>query len=102
MRGIQKFFISILVGLIVTLISGIFPSPLSYVLLGVALRGLPFAWISQVIYPGAPAKIEYDGFMLDVFFWALVFYVCYYRVYKGRQVSPRLNSQNFSFNLRDA
>jgi len=91
-HGIGKLLISILFGLIITLISGIFPSPLSYVLLGVALRGFPFAWISQVIYPGAPVKIEYDGFMLDVISWALLFHIVYYRIYKRRQFSPRLSS----------
>jgi len=88
----RKLLISILVGSIITLISGIFANPLSYVLLGVVLRGLPFAWISQVIYPGAPVKIEYDGLALDVVFWALVFYIGYYCIFKRRQFSPRLSS----------
>jgi len=92
-RLIQKLTVSILVGLIITLISGIFPSPLSYMLLGVALRGFPFAWISQVVYPGAPTKIEYDGLVLDLIFWALVFYIGYYRIYKRRrQPSTTLTS----------
>jgi len=90
--SVRKLLISILVGLMVALISGLVPSPLSYMLLGVALHGFPFAWMSQVIYPNAPIKIEYDGFLLDVFFWASVFYIGYYRVYKRRRGSPKLNS----------
>jgi len=83
LRGVERLLTSILFGLTVTLISGIFPNPLSYLLLGVALRGLPLAWMSQVIYPNAPIKIEYDGFLLDVVFWTSVFYIGYYRIYKN-------------------
>jgi len=69
---VERLFVSILVGLTVTLISGAFPNPLGYMLLGVALRGFPFAWMSQVIYPNAPIKIEYDGFLFDAIFWASI------------------------------
>ncbi len=89
MRGVEKIFISILVGLITTLVSGFLPNPISYVLLGVALQGFPLAWMSRVIYPGAPTKIEYDGFMLDAIFWALVFYIAYYQIFKRRQIFPK-------------
>ena len=92
MRRVEKLLISILVSLTVTLISGAFPSPLGYMLLGVALRGFPFAWMSQVIYPNAPIKIEYEGFLLDAIFWASIFYIGYYGIYKKRKVSPKLNS----------
>jgi len=92
LRGIERLLTSILFSLTLTLISGIFPSPLSYLLLGVALRGFPFAWMSQVIYPNAPIKIEYDGFLLDVIVWTFVFYIGYYRAYKRRQRPPKLKS----------
>jgi len=92
LRQVEKLLISILVGLTVTLISGAFPSPFSYMLLGVALRGFPFAWMSQVIYPNAPIKIEYDGFLLDVILWTSVFYIGYYSIYKKRKASSKLKS----------
>jgi len=48
--------------------------------------------MSQVIYPNAPIKIEYEGFLLDAIFWASIFYIGYYGIYKKRKVSPKLNS----------
>jgi len=48
--------------------------------------------MSQVIYPNAPIKIEYDGFLLDVILWTSVFYIGYYSIYKKRKASSKLKS----------
>jgi hypothetical protein len=68
-------------GLAITLVSGLFPSLLSHILLGAVHYGAPLAWITQVIYPNAPKIYHFPEFLFDVAFWTLVSYLGY-RVYK--------------------
>jgi len=62
------------VGIAVTFLSGLTPSPLSYVLIGAAQWGIPLPWMTQAIYPNAPKTLHWGEFIVDVGFWAFIFY----------------------------
>ena len=80
----RRMAISIVVGGVITFLLGLFPSPLSYLLLGAAQWGIPLPWMTQVIYPNAPKTFHWAEFIVDVGFWTSIFYVCYYRIYKRK------------------
>lgn len=72
---------SILIGLVITLITGIFMNArfvgefpnLKYAtqpLLGVSYWGYPLAWIKQVVYPNAPKQIIWFNFVVDWIIWS--------------------------------
>ncbi len=77
MRTTPKAALLTAPSLAITLVSGIFPSPLSHALLGAAHHGAPIAWIMQVVYPDTPKVFHLPEFLLDVAFWTLVCYLGY-------------------------
>jgi len=81
----RKVAISIMFGAGFTFLLGLFPNPLSYLLIGVAQWGMPLPWITQAIYPNAPKIFHRSEFIIDVVFWSSIFYICYYRIYKRRR-----------------
>jgi hypothetical protein len=90
---IRRVAASILVGVVITLLSGLFPSPSSYLLLGAAQWGMPLSWITQVIYPNAPKIFHWSEFTVDVGFWSFIFYASYYRIIKRRQAVEPLKAE---------
>ena len=61
---------SVLVGVVVTLISGLFRAPVSRIGVDVVLRGAPLAWMIQVI-PRA-GSVLWIRFIADAVFWAAI------------------------------
>lgn len=64
---------SIIVGVVITLTSGLFRTPLERVGIDVVRSGFPLVWSIRVI-PG-PIHVVWGSFLLDVVFWALIGFV---------------------------
>jgi hypothetical protein len=82
----RKIAFSILIGLVVTTVSGMWINLnvvgelpdvqfISEPLLGVSYWGFLFPWLKQVVYPGAVKSVIWQNFVADVFFWSIVGYV---------------------------
>ena len=84
-RNASVLALCVIVGGVVAYASGFFPSPLSYVLVGVAQWGIPLPWITQAIYPNAPKVFSWETFLVDVGFWALVSFLGYSTINKRRR-----------------
>ena len=63
--------ISIVSGVIITLILGLISYPTNG-LLGVEKWGYPFHWLSQVVYPGARVNVNWSNFIIDLLIWIIV------------------------------
>jgi len=86
--GARRIAISIIIGAVITSLSGLFPNPFSYRLLGVSHWGIPLPWITQIVYPNAPKILNWAEFIVDMGFWIIVFYFCYYIICK-RKTKPK-------------
>jgi hypothetical protein len=82
----RKIAFSILIGLVVTTVSGMWINTsvvgelpdvqlVSEPLLGVSYWGFLFPWLKQVVYPGAVKSVIWQNFIADVFFWSIVGYI---------------------------
>ncbi len=61
---------STVIGIILTAFTGFCRTPFLN-LIGVSYWGIPFAWLKQVVYPGVPKEIVWQGLLLDVIIWVL-------------------------------
>jgi hypothetical protein len=66
----EKILYSIILGVIITLASSLFPSLGGGI--GVQAMGFPFGWLTQVVYPGAPMQIDWIGLILDIVIWSVI------------------------------
>jgi len=62
---------STVIGVILTAFTGFCRTPFLG-LIGVSYWGFPFAWLKQVVYPGAPKEVIWQGLLLDVITWTLL------------------------------
>ena len=69
MRGIY----SLLVGILITLLSGIFQTPFARILV-VAQMGAPLTWMTRVI-PSSLIHVDWINFITDWAFWLIIVYV---------------------------
>jgi len=86
--GTRRLVISIIFGAVITFLSGLFLNPFSYRRLGVSHWGIPLPWITQIVYPNATKILKWAELIVDMGFWAIVFYFCYYLIYK-RETKPK-------------
>ena len=70
----MRMFVSISLGSAITRFSTLFPTPLSYPQVDVALYGVPITWITEVILTGAKV-INWIGFIADTGFWSILTYI---------------------------
>lgn len=81
MSRIKKLLLLVVLALSITVVTGAFAEPIIYpVLVGVKYRGFPFAWIKQVVYPGALPEILWQAFFVDSLAWFILvslFYVIF-------------------------
>lgn len=61
---------STVVGVILTIFTGFCRTPFLN-LIGVSYWGVPFAWLKQIVYPGATKEIIWHGMLMDIVTWAL-------------------------------
>jgi len=79
MSRIKKFLLLVSLALSITVGTGAFAEPLIYpVLVGVSYRGFPFAWLKQVVYPGAFPEILWQAFFVDFVAWFLLASLFYF------------------------
>jgi hypothetical protein len=64
---------SIVVGVVITLTSGLFRTPLERMGVDVVRSGFPLVWSMRVI--PRPINVLWGSFLVDVIFWALIGFV---------------------------
>jgi len=62
---------STVVGVILTIFTGFCRTPFLN-LIGVSYWGVPFAWLKQVVYPGATKEIIWHGLLMDIVTWVML------------------------------
>ncbi|MFX0025620.1 MAG: hypothetical protein ACFE8M_04335 [Candidatus Hermodarchaeota archaeon] len=73
MKNKLILIISIVSGIILTILLGFVPYPTGD-LIGTQKWGYPIYWLSQAIYPGAPIEISLLTLFFDCFVWILSFF----------------------------
>jgi hypothetical protein len=63
--------LSVVLGVVVALVSGLFLTPQPHIGIDVVLRGLPFPWRLQVI-PMPMQSVLWDGLLYDIVFWVVI------------------------------
>ncbi|MFX1488129.1 MAG: hypothetical protein ACFFBI_03210 [Promethearchaeota archaeon] len=61
---------SFAIGIIITLITGLFSHPTEGII-GVNKWGYPFYWLSQVVYPEAKINTNWSNLIIDVLIWII-------------------------------
>ena len=69
-----------IVGLVITLFVSLIPNTGG--LIGVNMWGMPFPWISQVVYPGALPQINLPILFADFMLWWFIVYLGFYSLIK--------------------
>ncbi|UCD00942.1 MAG: hypothetical protein JSV23_08660 [Promethearchaeota archaeon] len=73
-KVIVKLLLSIIGGIIITLITGFFTTPMLF-LIGSDTWGFPFYWLSQIIYPGAEKNVNWSNLILDILIWSFIMFL---------------------------
>lgn len=71
---IIKLLLSFIGGIIITLITGLFPYPTGEVI-GSNKWGYPFYWLSQIIYPGAEKIINWANLLINTLIWSFMMFL---------------------------
>ena len=69
-----QVIISLLGGIGISLLTGLLNTT-SIGFLGVIFWGLPFPWLSQVVYPGTTKEIIWFALFLDILVWFGVIFI---------------------------
>lgn len=67
----RTMVLSVILGVVVALASGLFLTPQPHIGIDVVLRGFPFPWRLQVI-PMPMQNILWDGLVEDIVFWIII------------------------------
>ena len=65
---------SVLGGVLVTLLSGLFPNT-PEMLVGAEHFGFPLPWLIRIVYPGSPLAVPpeyYGNLVVDIVIWTIV------------------------------
>ncbi len=76
---------SIIAGMLITLITGLFPNVF---LLGVSYWGYFLPWLSKVIYPGAALNVIWVNFFVDIVIWSVLLYLAIVSIEEGKVKKP--------------
>ncbi|MFX1303138.1 MAG: hypothetical protein ACFE9X_07255 [Promethearchaeota archaeon] len=71
---IIKLLFSIIGGLIITIITGLFPYPIGEVM-GIERWGFPFYWLSRLVYPGAEKTINWSNLLINILAWSFIMFL---------------------------
>jgi len=63
---------SILTGILITLITGLFPNVF---LLGVSYFGYFLPWLRRIVYQGAPFEVLWINFFVNIVIWSVLIYL---------------------------
>ena len=90
MNTTKRLVVSIIGGVIITLLTGLFPST-PQMLVGAAWYGFPFAWlIRMVVAPEYnPWRVEYLNFIADIVVWSVILLVIVFIVDKVRKPASK-------------
>ncbi len=69
---LRKAVIALGTGVAITLLTGLFDVRH---LLGATNRGLPFTWLTRVVYPGANWTVNWVNLVLNVAIWFVLAFV---------------------------
>lgn len=89
-KSLATVLASVVFGVVMTLISGLFRTPLERMGVDVVRSGLPLVWSMRVI--PRPIYVVWDSFLVDVVFWTLIGFLAVYTLtYLGRRrIAQRL------------
>ena len=90
MNTTKRLVVSIIGGVIITLLTGLFSST-PQMLVGAEWYGFPFAWlIRMVVAPEYnPWRVEYLNFIADVVVWSVILLVIVFIVDKVRKPASK-------------
>ena len=90
MNTTKRLVVSIIGGVIITLLTGLFPST-PQMLVGAEWYGFPLAWlIRMVVAPEYnPWRVEYLNFIADVVVWSVILLVIVFIVDKVRKPASK-------------
>ncbi len=74
MKNKLILIISILSGIILTIILGFVPYPTGE-LIGIQKWGYPIYWLSQAVYPSAPIEVSWLNLFFDCAIWIICFFL---------------------------
>lgn len=77
---------SILTGILITLITGLFPNVF---LLGVSYFGYFLPWLSKIVYPGATLNVIWVNLLVDVVIWSVLIYLAIVSTEEGKKKPVR-------------
>ena len=79
--------IAVLIGLLLTLGTGIFPTPFARIQIDIVIYGAPLAYSTRII-PTKLVAFDWSKLVLDVVFWAIIIYLIMEIILR---VSPKKN-----------
>jgi hypothetical protein len=90
MKTISRVVVSIVGGVIITLVTGLF-SNTPGMLVGAEWYGFPLAWLIRMIVAPEynPWKVEYVNFIADVVVWSVILFVIIFIVDKVRKPASK-------------
>lgn len=71
---IIKLLFSFTGGLIITIITGLFPYPIGEVM-GIERWGFPFYWLTRLVYPGAEKTISWPNLLINILAWSIIMFL---------------------------
>jgi hypothetical protein len=90
MNTTSRLLVSILGGVIITLLTGLFPST-PQMLVGAEWYGFPLAWLIRMIVAPEynPWRVEFLNFIADVVVWSVILFVIVFIVDKVRKPASK-------------
>ena len=91
MNATGRLVVSILGGVIITLLTGFFFSSTPQMLVGAEWFGFPLAWLIRMIVAPEynPWRVEFRSFLADVVVWSVILFVIVYVVDKVRRPASK-------------
>jgi hypothetical protein len=92
MIKVKTAIVAVVVGIVITAVTGWIPGFLLFTRDGLRLLmgpyvgasnfGLPVVWRTVIVYPGSPVNYDFTGLVADVVFWVAVAWVVLFSVMK--------------------
>ena len=80
------FLVSVVAGLVMTLITGLVDvTPMH--LVGATWHGWPLAWLYVIVYPGSPISINWLNLICDIIAWFVIALIVAFGISKFNKTS---------------